>query len=1844
MLGGIHQTTGSEAPWAHFTIEELGQSRQVSVRSGELLVCLKEAPGAWARERFPANSTWSWEPLVSGDRKHLRPKGAYRNKQPHLDQWVLVRLPDQAGLKNAIRQLRLDPNVLHVEPNLRIDIDQAEVELPLPNDFYFDRSWGLNNTGQFEGTVDADIDLPEAWELGIGSKEVVVAVVDTGIDFFHPDIRDNIWINTNEIPGNGLDDDNNGYIDDVHGYDFVSDDGDPFDDQSHGTHVAGIVGAVTNNRQGSAGVAQKVSMMAIKTFGVRGTADVATVARGVRYAIDHGARIINASWGVDVRSEIMRTLVEEAAEADVLFIAAGGNRQSNQLFYPAAFDHTIGVGATDRNDKRTRFSNFGPFIDLAAPGQTIFSTMPDNRFGFLSGTSMAAPHVTGAAVLVLARNPDWNSSDLTRMLLNAVDAIQPDKYIGSGRLNVLKAQQTIDRLPGAAFLLPDKLGGIVDIQGSANGERFRDYVLSVGPGPFPESWTVIHRSDQPVTDETLLAQFNTEDLADGIHTFRIEVTDTLGQINTVKKSVEVANVEIIFPQNNDILRAGDIIEIKGSAFGKSRAYSLEIGVGANPGEWMQLGIEQSETTDSTPFQEALATWDTGQVEPNSLYSLRLTATDAQGEVETHIVQAIHLEANLLPEFPIYHSIGKEATGDDWRPIVVEDLDQDGDQEIVLVEVGDLFGMPTILYVYHHDGTLAWQTTLGDAVPFQDLPLVGDLDGDGTMEIFTEGGSGGLLQGFHHDGTPMNDGWPVRTGYKSLGKVMADLNGDGTQEIIALGHESASGTFSNNRQLMVIQADGTISTRWNLLACDHDQDVMELLPAIANMDDDPELEIVCVNDCKSVGIYDLNDPGNVTINAFTTSGKLLTSPVIGDLDRDGTNEIIVVADGSETDTRGGIYAFYRNGSMLPNFPAIFEEHFDSAPALADLDGDEDLEIVVSSHRTRMLYAIHHHGFPLDNWPIGPVRDGLIRSTPVIADIDGDETLDILSPTYGSTFTLLSTGEYSRTTGLRAWNASGVPVLFGKGYEKDRLWIELPSGSLIKNAPPTITDLDGDGQLDVVSSTTVDIAYARDNPRIRLKNRHSIYAWSLNAPYRADLLPWPTYQKDNQRSGRFDESVRVNQPPEIRPILSQTIPLVGTFFPINLNRFGSDPDHAPNELLWTIEGNVNLGLELDDLNQLKLVPMEPAWTGTEVLTFRLTDPEGATDQLTASFSILEGYQPPLAATDQIETDEDHPIEINLLLNDEHPKGLPLSILELSPPLNGRAFKVGDGMVRYEPKENINGEDSFQYVIADEEGGMAIGEVLILIRPINDAPVVKEDRIVVVEDESVEFDPLENDKDPDEDPFTLVEWTEPTNGILTRLESGKFKYVPNPDFAGADAFTYVIQDSNGMLDEGDASLLVTGINDRPIALSQHFEMNRNREQNITFTADDPDGDPLSFEIIDGPEHGRVLAFPDVATYSPEFGYTGTDQFTYRANDGKTDGPIATVEFVIGDENNPPDVDDQYIITAVNQEVHIDLEAEDVDEDPFEFSIASHPESGTLNIAESTLSYLPTKDFVGKTEATLQAMDNLGATGTAQITFEVTDENTAPEARDIGVQIFGNKEESFELGIEDRENNPLTFEWLILPENGTISGEPPNLTYHPAPDFFGFDRLQFIANDGEFDSNPGTVVIEVQYPNHKPSGNNQSIKLQRNLPKTFLLDVEDIDEDTLNRVILEGPKHGVLSGLENELIYTPDRGYTGSDSFTWRVWDGFKYSNTGKVSIQVTRFDPDFRLEIESIGMIADQQLRIITNAEIGRRYTLQTSDDLRNWVDLETIRAEEDTITFIDGFDPLLSLRYYRAVAAP
>ena len=295
----------------------------------------------------------------------------------------------------------------------------------IPNDPQFSALWGLNNTGQTGGGFDADIDAAEAWDVEQGSDAVVVAVIDTGIDYNHQDLAANMWRNAGEIAGNGIDDDLNGFVDDVYGYDFINNDGNPMDDNSHGTHVAGTIGAVGNNNLGIVGVSHEVSLMALKFLGSDGSGWTTDAARAVDYAVSMGADIMNASFGGVGFSSVMNDALNRANQAGVLFVAAAGNDYGNNNdlspHYPSSYDvpNVVAVAATDHRDQLAWFSNYGSTsVDLAAPGVNVLSTIPGNSYASYDGTSMATPHVAGAAALLLAQDPTLTVTQLKQILIS----------------------------------------------------------------------------------------------------------------------------------------------------------------------------------------------------------------------------------------------------------------------------------------------------------------------------------------------------------------------------------------------------------------------------------------------------------------------------------------------------------------------------------------------------------------------------------------------------------------------------------------------------------------------------------------------------------------------------------------------------------------------------------------------------------------------------------------------------------------------------------------------------------------------------------------------------------------------------------------------------------------------------------------------------------------------------------------------------------------------------------------------------------------------------------------------------------------------------------------------------------------------------------------------------------------------------------------------------------------------------------------------------------------------------------------------------------------------------------
>ena len=354
----------------------------------------------------------------------------------------LVKLPEGVQVSSAQAAFASTVGVRYAEPNYEYSI------WAVPNDSDFSLLWGMNNTGQTGGLVDADIDAPEAWNIATGDGTVIVAVTDTGVDYTHPDLVDNLWVNEAELNGTeGVDDDGNGYVDDIYGIDTINGDSDPMDDHGHGTHCSGTIGGVGDNGIGVAGVCWTVQLMELKCFDASGSGNTASEIEAIEYARNMGANVISAPWGGYGYSDALYDVIEQCLEDDILFVAAAGNEYNDNdtsPAYPASYDldNIISVLATNDADEKASFSNWGvTTVDLGAPGVDIYSTAPGGGYQYMSGTSMACPHVAGAAALVWSAQPSLTAADVKEMLMSSVDQLDSlnGLCLSGGRLNLYNA-------------------------------------------------------------------------------------------------------------------------------------------------------------------------------------------------------------------------------------------------------------------------------------------------------------------------------------------------------------------------------------------------------------------------------------------------------------------------------------------------------------------------------------------------------------------------------------------------------------------------------------------------------------------------------------------------------------------------------------------------------------------------------------------------------------------------------------------------------------------------------------------------------------------------------------------------------------------------------------------------------------------------------------------------------------------------------------------------------------------------------------------------------------------------------------------------------------------------------------------------------------------------------------------------------------------------------------------------------------------------------------------------------------------------------------------------------------
>ncbi len=379
---------------------------------------------------------------------------------------VLVRISGEKSLKNMVSTLASNPNVEYAEPNFIYSIIKPVEQLTMhsmlaplnykgslnytPTDPKYGELWGMKNTGSndpsgAQGIAGADINAEQAWEITRGDRAIKVAVIDTGVDYRHPDLAANMWVNEAEASGiAGVDDDGNGFVDDIHGYDFANNDGDPMDGHNHGTHCAGTIGAVHNNNEGVAGVMGDVSIVAIKFLTDGGSGSTANAVKSIDYATKLNVDIMSNSWGGGGRSQALFEAIERASDAGIIFAAAAGNSSSNndlRAHYPSNYqtDNMVSVAAHTSGDELASFSSYGRnTVHIVAPGHRITSTVKNGGYAVYSGTSMSTPHTAGAIGLLLSQTGRMSHAEFRERLLKTSVPVRAyrGKLQANGRLNV----------------------------------------------------------------------------------------------------------------------------------------------------------------------------------------------------------------------------------------------------------------------------------------------------------------------------------------------------------------------------------------------------------------------------------------------------------------------------------------------------------------------------------------------------------------------------------------------------------------------------------------------------------------------------------------------------------------------------------------------------------------------------------------------------------------------------------------------------------------------------------------------------------------------------------------------------------------------------------------------------------------------------------------------------------------------------------------------------------------------------------------------------------------------------------------------------------------------------------------------------------------------------------------------------------------------------------------------------------------------------------------------------------------------------------------------------------------
>jgi subtilisin family serine protease len=917
----------------------------------------------------------------------------------------------EAELKRHLDQLKADPEIEFAEPDHVVRSSQQ-----LPNDPYLSSSgsWG-QSYGDLWGIL--AIGGPAAWNTNAGDG-IVVAVVDTGIDYNHPDIAANVWINTKEIPNNGIDDDNNGYVDDVRGWDFIgstyqtpTQSNDPIDRMGHGTHVAGTIAAVGNNGIGIIGVAWRAKVMAVKGLDDSGFGLDSTLGPAIIYAANNGAEVISNSWAGQGSSQTISDAISYAYNLGAVIVAAAGNNSDDaRNYFPANLPQVITVSAWNPNGFLAPFSNWGSKIDVAAPGVDILSLRAagtslgkplTSDYTRADGTSMATPHVSGVAALILAQHPTYSNEDVRQAIrVSASGGGQFNLDTGYGLISASGALSVASVLDAKIKSPVDgvHISSATTISGVAQGPGFAQYVLEYGSGHLPTSWTLIQSSTTPVSNGTL-GVFDPSALPDGPYTIRLTATDASNHAFVDRAEVVVDYVAITIPQpprvpvTATVFKPGTIITITGTATGPSfRDFRIEWAEGINPASgWSTSGITLAGVTGggvSPVTNGTVGTWDTSSITTADYYTLRLSVDNAG--FTSQATTLVYLEPSLISSnWPKALSQSPDLTSGfvalrlppsapSWNELWLENPMYLGSP------------LPAQLSEFSADGSSPHTFSLDRGSSLQ--PAAGSLNGDGANQLVAADTN--LLEVFQTNFSSSTLSPPINANFQRSQIVLADLNNDFKPEVVALGQDH----LNHNAYLFAwLQNGQQLNSNFPIFIPDQNTN-------LALLNAGPR---VLVGDLQGFGtpriiVQEGTSATGFSLGLFANDGTPLSwqapaydgtpdQMVLADLDNNGQLEVLLTVT---TSTQKILHVLQPDGTERPGWPVtLAHQNYNAFLAVGDLDRDGRKEIVISNGDH--LYIFEPDATPFSGaWPlIDPSGDPF--GPIALADINHDGYPEVLT---------------------------------------------------------------------------------------------------------------------------------------------------------------------------------------------------------------------------------------------------------------------------------------------------------------------------------------------------------------------------------------------------------------------------------------------------------------------------------------------------------------------------------------------------------------------------------------------------------------------------------------------------------------------------------------------------------------------------------------------------------------------------------------------------------------------------------------------------------------------------------